>query len=95
MFAKFCRKCGTSLMPNPTANVPLPGEITFDPFTGKQQLVTEIDDNYLICSSGKCGHHGISHDYIYPGFWECLVGNDVVKCKRPHCNHTHIMYDGI
>ena len=96
--AKFCWKCGASLLPHPDArNLPIPGTVVFDPVTGKQKAIDEeIDAAYLICSSGKCGHHGVDHDFSYPSLCDIIKhkGKEIVRCKRHGCMHTHEMWQG-
>jgi hypothetical protein len=77
----YC-ECGTKLVPHPNAkNVPL----------------VHASPDYLICPTMKCGHHNVDHDYEYPGFWDHLFNPfkpPLVKCKRPRCLHTHVMWEG-
>ncbi len=79
-FKTHC-KCGADLVPHPdTVGVPAVG----------------ADDAYLICSTNKCGHHGVDHEYQYPSLWSIIKnrGKEIVTCRRTGCLHRHFMWQG-
>ena len=69
MNIKYCDVCGLELIEK-EGNM-------FDRETGKKILV-------LVCSSGKCGHYGIPHEYVAKkGIFNSLIGVEIcIHCGR-------------